>query len=221
MANINDLNLLDEEAPEQDLSQLPEPPSGSFGVFLQPGRYAFRIPPGVTEVWGVDSTERGQRAFATFEGANSLQVEPDGKPFRAKVHSRERSYNDVLVSDMMYLFQALGEKTYNPNPKSVIETLNKHKGETFKADVTLQANCSEGRPVYELDSTGNSVKNEAKFGCGKEYQQQGFTRKKGKKAGQTVLVIPKEDGQFVERFQCSCGAVLRSFQQLQNFGPAK
>lgn len=223
--DINDLGLIDEELPEVAVGDLPE--RGGFEL-VQPGFYDFRLP---TEELILSSvkpvqTAAGQRVqffFGRNKEANTnsaLKIAKLGKTFTTSVSNVEREIDGTLESDLAQLLQALGVHSTFKSNKEYVEALASFAEKEFKAEVSWDANCNPKNDIYGED--GKPVKGTK--GCGQDYALKGYTRKRGKKAGQVVLAIPQEDGKYAERFQCAtpgCGAIVRAFGKLRTFRPVR
>lgn len=223
MANLNDLNLVEEDAPEVDVAgELPQQ-FGSFIKPLQPGTYTFRLP--VKEVLGsifepIDVLVGGviQRAIAAdFKGEAALDALGHG-PFEARITTkpRPRGKDKILVSDATYLLQALGHGEPVKGHKGQAEALISHGGETFAGDVSWSSFCSVDKDIYVQTDEG-SKKQEGTKGCGRNYANEPYTTKDGR----VTLGIPKSAEGYADRFACHCGATLRAYANLSNFRASK
>jgi hypothetical protein len=225
--DINDLGLIEEELPEVAVGDLPE--RGGFEL-VQPGFYNFKLPTEeliLASAKAVQSAQ-GQR-IQFFFGRNketntnsALKIPKLGKTFTTSISNVEREIDGVLESDLAQLLQALGVHSVLKTNKEYVESLVSLAEKEFAAEVNWDANCNPKNDIYGED--GKPVKGTK--GCGQDYATAAkpFVRKRGKKAGQTVFVIPQEDGKYAERFLCAtpgCGAIIRCFGKLRTYRPAR
>lgn len=218
MAKLSDLGLTNEKigADDVDFDNLPK--VGGFQPLLQPGRYRFKLPANLVDVFDPVASKNGPRIAAIFDQSSPLTVikAPDpkrvGEPFTTRISNveRPRGRDKLSISDMDYLLRALGHKRKPHEKYSNTEygmALVQHAGEEFDATIEFQWHCSAEREIYVDDGTGNTTKVEGRMGCGSRYYQKDVDR------------LP--DGSYPERLTCigeNCGASLRAFAQLSAIG---
>lgn len=217
MAKLSDLGLKNEQVGgEVDFDNLPK--VGGFTPLLQPGRYRFKLPANLSDIFELVESKNGQRIQAVFDQnaplvivkAPEVSKERIGEPLQQRISNveRPRGKDKVLVSDMDYLLKALGSTTKPKTNQAYGAELAKHGGKEFDADIEVQYSCNPNKDIYVDDGTGNTTVVEEKKGCGARYYQKDV---EGLKA----------DGKFPERITCSgenCGASLRGFSQLSRIG---
>lgn len=207
--------LKDEVLPTsgQDLEDLPQ--FGGFAPPPPPGAYRFQLPADLSSVWEVfDVPEKTppQRVRAIFDRDHPLlivqspQGKSNGEPFETRLTNNERGRGKdkiVTASDLDYLLRALGEKTKPTNNRTYMQTVQKHAGQPFGADLRYSWRCSKDRDVRARDSAGQVQVIEGKKGCGESYYQED---------------VPKSPaGEVPYEINCgSCGALLRAFANLDN-----
>lgn len=207
--------LKDEVLPTsgQDLEDLPQ--FGGFAPPPPPGAYRFQLPADLASVWEVfDVPEKTppQRVRAIFDRDHPLlivqspQGKSNGEPFETRLTNNERGRGKdkiVTASDLDYVLRALGEKTKPTNNRSYMQTLQKHAGQQFGADLRYSWRCSKDRDIRARDSAGQVQVVEGKKGCGESYYQED---------------VPKSPaGEVPYEINCgSCGALLRAFANLDN-----
>jgi hypothetical protein len=227
MPNPNDLNLVaEEEAPDIESDEMPRQYSPGFTKPPQPLKtYQFRLPADISSVYDTFDTERGQRIKAQFRSDKALANVTTGESLDYTVTTQEREYGKAgekkLGSEMAFLLTALGEKTIPAfsNSRKLMAALSSHGGGLFKADVDWEATCQKDRDIYTFDATqGKSVKAEGKKGCGRKWATRSYTAPKATD-GKSHL-IPKDNGLWVDNFECVCGAMIRVFVRLVNYREA-
>lgn len=246
MANINDLNLKNEEVEVPDEEEIPES-SLDFSVLPQPGRYQLRLPENLEDLWNTFIDKSGKEVLsAFFDREHPLVVEVDednGGEFTGETitfasvnnQARPRGREGRLVSDMQYLIIALEkdlpkeQKSKLSNAISFANALKKHAGESFRCRLSWNAYCNPKRNIRifeDPDERGRTVEAEDQQGCGNSYYAP---------ARSNNLEIPKdENGKFMSRFaeldlpggtdddgNPYCHAVLFARPQLTGFNPPK
>lgn len=217
MPSINELNLVDEEQPPQDVDDLP--PQGFVSTPLpKPGTHLFQLPKKIDNTWETVDTQDGQRVKAVFADEATLTVD-NANPFRTQISSveRARGKDKIKVSDLAYLLKALGHPTVPRKSSEYINALNGYGGGAFKADVRWSAFCNPKKAIYIYNEDGKIVKHpEGKQGCNTRYVQDPY-----QSTVSTIAELPRqEDGSWAESFQCGCGNELRVFAELNNFRSA-
>lgn len=233
---LEDLELKSEALPTVAPDAIPDefgPPSTLF----YPGAYRFKLPADLTHLWekvevtvndqGVADaagTKKGERVQIEFTSADPLIIEqsldPDviGQAFTCRISNVERNRArkgepKVYVSDMTYLLRALGSK--NPAPKSNLEFVKELcalAGRSFGATLEYSTYCNKTRDaqqaVFGEDGTMTLVQltnteGAPVQGCGKRYYMSDWPK--------------NEDGVYLDRRTCECGASLRAFNQVRSF----
>lgn len=225
-----------EEVPAE-FSAAPLPP--------YPGVYWFKLPTDLSTVFdkfevsvnehGIldrEGAHKSERLAAIFDGSNALEIIHAEKTneahmgglYNGRVNTAERNrarkgHPPVHVSDMTYLLQALGDPDPNPGSnKAFGQALVKYAGREFKANLEWTTSCNTERQVYyEQEDEVGTVTLQPGFadeggttpqnGCGNRYYMNDWPK--------------DESGRYRERRTCSCGASLRPFGQLRNFGPSE
>ena len=214
--SLSDLQLKEEALPTagQDLGDLPE--FGTFREPPQPGSYRFQLPDDLSAIWDVYDTPTKtppQRIRAVFDKDHPLVIVQsangryNGEPFETRLSNEERGRgkSGVIASDMDYLLRALGVKQKPGSNRAYIDAVKTQQGKTFGADIRFSWKCSESRNIRVKDAQGALQEVEGKKGCGAAYYQEDLPNHgKG------------PDGQVPTQIQCTCGAVLRSFANLDN-----
>lgn len=213
---LSELDLKDEALPAQTYDDLPQ--FGGFQEPPQPGPYRFRLPD-LTKVWDVfDVPGKGQRVRMIFDNDAPLvivkAVDPQdlNSTFHTRLSNAERARGKdkaVEASDMDYLLKALGATTRPANNRGYIEAMLPFSGREFGADLTYSFVCSPDRDIYVLDANGQQQKVEGRKGCAAAGSKTGRYYQKDIKKG--------PDGKYPTQIQCACGAVLRTFANLENF----
>lgn len=220
--SLAELGLKEEQLPTADLSEIPE--LGSYTPPPQPGRYRFRLPANMTQVFDtIDATVNGvqvQRIKVIFDQEKPLMIvqtpahrtEYLNTPFTTQISGRERprGKEKIEVSDLAYLLKALGI-VKAPTNQSIVQQLMTKGGAEFNADITYSFGCREDKEIYVRDPNdpNKTVKcdgtvYQTKMGCGKRYYQDRDVKK-------------DEHGNYPLEFQCTnpeCGAILRGFANL-------
>jgi hypothetical protein len=222
VANINELNLSPDEEIPIDYENVPEESPGPQPT-PQPGRYRFQLPADLASNWNKFQTQKGERVSIVFDSDHQLTIVKSkddknvawvGRAFNTRVTNAERprrvrgTKDRVLVPDMTYMLQN-GLKS-KARPRTNLEFINEMKrygGKQFEADIEFTAYCDPKREIWAYDSEGTLAQVNGTVGCGKRFYQS---------------QIPREsDGKYAERVGCPCGAVIRCFGNLANFGPAE
>lgn len=214
--SLQDLGLKDEVMPTagQDLSDLPE--FGQFKIPPQPGTYRFRLPTDMSHIWDVYDTPNmvpDQRIRATFDRDHPLLIVQskleryNGEPFETRLSNQERKRGkdaSIVASDMDYLLRAFGVKLKPNGNKAYISAVSAHAGKEFTADIRYSWRCSVDRNIRVKDAAGQNAEVENQRGCGNAFYQEDMTQR-----------LP--NGDIPNEIQCSCGAVLRGFANLDNY----
>jgi hypothetical protein len=160
--------------------------------------------------------------------AAPVGMDGSGQQMSTTITTREskRGKDKVLVSDAMYLARALSQRP--TSLKELVSTLSsKAPNELFDCDIVWEANCNPKRDIYAEGAVQVGSK-----GCGQQYSMRPRKYKDKNGAQQTVLVIPKAEGKWLDSFSCegqrlgangqpeACGAEIRVFPRLRNFRPA-
>lgn len=226
MASLKELGLTNEQVGgDIDLNDLPK--TGGFLPILQPGKYRFRLPGNLGNVWDkmaakADGT-RGERIVAKFDQDAPLVIvqAPERfkdrveEPFQTRISNLERARgkDKILASDMDYLLRALGHTGKKPKTNiEYIQALMPFAGKEFVGEIEVSAQCRADKDIYVDDGTGGSTKVEGKMGCGARYYQK------------DLAPIKDDAGHYPERTICSnesCGASLRLNNQISSFEGAK
>ena len=239
--SIEELALKEEVLPTVAPTEIPEEFS-SAPLPPYPGLYWWKLPADLATIWadpfdikvdenGIadrEGTKTSQRIAAAFEGEHALKIlhaehgEHIGESFSTRISNAERNrarknQPPIHIPDMTYLLIALGDP--NPSPGSnaaFAKALMQHGGEQFKANLEWTAGCNSERQVYyeQADEGGNPT---LQPGC----EEDGVTPINGCGNRYYMNDWPKDptSGRYLERRICSCGASLRPFGQLRNFGP--
>lgn len=224
MAKLSELGLGNEQVGEAaDFDALPEQ-LGGFPDPPQPGPFRFRLPTNLGNVW--DKAEKKMadgtvkpRIKAKFDQDNPLVIvqslagKYDNEPFQttiSNVERRRRKDEGVPeASDMDFLFRdAFEEKTKPKTNQEYANTLIKHAGQEFGADISWSWSCNDQRNIRIRTEQDTVEEVEGQPGCGKRY----YTKD-----------VPKnEDGTYPLHITCAgegCGADLRAFASLERFRP--
>lgn len=216
-----------------DYDNIPEEFSGGGNSPLELGTYTFEFPKSVEEGWEIVNRkirgEDAQRIQYVAGRDNPLVVVSggagtrNGEPFQTRISNAERNRSkkgepEVFASDMNYLLVALGSEA---KPKTNMDYINAFKkvaaGARFSATVEWQGYCNQNRQAYVNleDAEGNPLGNgpwvnsdgTPHMGCGNRMYNKAYRQ---------------ADGKYVPNATCpQCGASVRPFAQLRNFGPAK
>ncbi len=221
MPNINKLNLSDDPLP-LDLKVMPQG-LGSRPQTPQPGIYQFRLPemPAIENCFDVMETEDSQILVAVFADDHMLFNETLGRFYQGRVNNRFREITQtnretseketVLISDYGMMLKALKAEPARISNRYLAAALVECAGKSFIAEHTLTASCQKTREIFQK---GQRVT--GKMGCGKQYAVEAW---KGQKSERHQIPV-EADGKVALRFECACGAELRSWGQLQGFRSA-
>lgn len=221
MANPNELNLNNEQV-EGDFDNMPTGMSG-MPTPPQPGIILFQLPSSEI-IYQSFSTiaheQQGQRLQVSFKEDSALIMLPNNQPYHSNLSNVTRVLNfksgPVVVSDMAMLLKALGIKPEHMTNAGYAQAMVNAGGMQFKGEHTLSTNCNPKRDIYLAE--GGEQK--GKKGCGQKYAVESYTPKNPPGA-RVVLAIPKDDdGLVMTRFDCVCGASLRSWGRLRGFKAA-
>lgn len=221
--SLDELDLKDEQMPALNADDLPE--YGAWAPPPQPGPYRFRLPADLSKVF--ETYEKNGKHFlrAKFDKDNPLVIvrsaaHPEylNQTFTTQLSTERRKRGDIEASDMDYLLKALEPKgTVLPTTlRGFGETLARHAGGEFDADISYSWNCSESRDIYKAkidpatgQPTDETEKQEGVKGCGAKYYQAEKTKK-------TEQQIAKVAGSYPYEIACRCGAIVRAFANLDN-----
>lgn len=215
--SLQDLGLKEEALPTagQALADLPE--FGSFREPPQPGAYRFKLPTDMSSVYDVYDTPSKtppQRIRAIFDKDHPLTIiqSPGGKanndPFETRISNEERSRGkdkSIVASDMDYVLRALKVETKPGSNRAYIETMKLQGGKEFGADIRYSWKCSSTRNIRVKDAQGAVQEVEGRKGCDTSFYQEDLPNG-GKDAS----------GNVPTQIQCTCGALLRCFANLDN-----
>lgn len=219
--SLNDLALKDEPLPHggEMLDNLPI--FGQFNPPPQPGAMQFKLPPDLTQIWDTFEVEKNgkkdTRVVADFDANAPLIItlspgnKYTGEPFQTRLNNNERARGKdrVLLSDLDYLIFAI--EGPQPRPKSnpaYIQKIRTFGGREFAGDMRWSWRCSEGRVRRVKDDAGNTVEDpNGTKGCGEAFYQEDITK------------LP--DGTYPLEAQCTCGAILRAFGNIDNIRKPK
>lgn len=211
--SLQDLALKDEALPTagQALDDLPQ--FGGFAPPPQPGPMRFKLPKDLSNIWDTfEAKEKGTRVTAIFDAAAPLVIVQskgdryNGEPFQTRLNNNERprGKDKKLASDLDYLIAAIeGPTATRPTSnRAYIERVKTFGGKEFGGDMRWSWNCSTERNIRVKDAAGAIVEVENKKGCGERYYEED---------------VPKgTDGETPLEIQCSCGALLRAFGNIDN-----
>ena len=214
MADINNLELVDEVV-DVDPNNLPQEIPQIKRELPQPDRYRFKLPDDLNGVWEIVQTaDKGQRVRSVFGDGYELRIvhgPKAGDRLKWRVDNVEspRGKDRINASNMAFLL-VKGLKHQGPlrTNTSYVEALKAHAGKEFSADLTWTATCSQTRDIFKDGAVVTGVK-----GCGQRYAIRGYKRRNGGE----VLTIPRNSHGFMQRFDCSCGALLSAWPDLSNF----
>ncbi len=215
--SLDQLELKNEALPTAggDLADLPE--FGTFQPPPPPGAYRFKLPADLSAIYDVFDVEgKGQRIRVIFDRDHPLLITQskggakNGEPFETRLTNNERERgkkgSGVIASDLDYLLRALGEKAKPGSNRAYIETLKKHQGREFGADITYSWRCSKDRDIrVKNPQSGAPTVVEGQKGCGEGYYEN------------DVAPMKLADGSLPYEITCSCGALLRAFANLDQF----
>ena len=170
------------------------------------------------EISDVIETEDSQILVSQFADDHMLYNETLGRFYQGKVTNRFREINQtnretgekesVLISDYGMMLKALKAEPSRISNKYLAAALIECAGKSFIAEHTLTTSCNEKR---EINKAGQKVA--GKMGCGKNYAVEAW----GSGPKQRYAIPIDGDGRVALRFECGCGAELRSWGQLQGF----
>jgi len=223
--SLQDLGLKDEELPTagQMLDELPE--FGARTPLPQPGTFRLKLPADLSRSWDtIDVTKNNvasQRVKLIFDKDNPLLIVQslggryDGQPLETGLTNNERARGSsgIVASDLHYLIKAFGEKAVPKNNVGWIRLVNTFGGKEFGADWTFSWNCGEHRDIYVPDGQGGSQKVDGKKGCGWRYYVGDGQPNPNKKIG---YIAKPQGADYPTDIQCSCGALVRAFGNLDN-----
>lgn len=215
--SLQDLGLKEEALPTagQALADLPE--FGSFREPPQPGAYRFKLPTDLSSIWDVYDTptkQPPQRIRAIFDKDHPLTIvqSPGGKanndPFETRISNEERSRGkdkSIVASDMDYVLRALKVEQKPGSNRAYIDVMKQQGGKEFSADIRYSWKCSSTRNIRVKDAQGAVQEVEGRKGCDTSFYQEDLPNG-GKDAS----------GNVPTQIQCTCGALLRCFANLDN-----
>ena len=210
--SLDELGLKNEVLPTagQDLASLPE--FGGWEPPPQPGPFRFKLPTDLSSLYDVFAARNGigERIKLIFDREHPLLIvqslggKYNGQPFQTRLTNAERSRGKdrSVASDWDYLLRAFGDKVKPKTNVEYIAMLKKHAGKEFGADLRYSWRCGDDRDIRVRDSEGNVQVQEGHKGCGEGFYAED---------------VPKNpDGTTPYEIQCTCGAVLRAFANLDN-----
>lgn len=214
--SLQELALKEEALPTagQDLADLPE--FGQFREPPQPGSYRFQLPDDLSAIWDVYDTPTKvppQRVRAIFDKdaplmiVQSLGGHYNGQPFETRLSNEERKRGrdaSIVASDMDYLLRALQVKTKPQSNRAYIEVMKLQPKKQFGAEIRYSWKCDPRRNIRVQTPTGVQEV-EGRKGCNNAYYQEDLPN-----GGRGA------DGLVPTQIQCSCGALLRCFANLDN-----
>ena len=244
MAKLDELRnaFSPEDAPDVDMATMPDEISGTKPA-PYPGRYTFQLPPEFNfEPFEAEKGEEGQRKKVkrlrvvfddshplTIVRASALNLDWIGHAVKIRVSNNEYPSGDdkLMVSELGFLLKkGLGEiLPAKAGNFEYAQAIASHANQKFDADVEWSAFCDTTRKRYVYDETQQrNVEDPEHMGCGQRWAQNAFTKKDGTHTKQIRLEVVEIDGvaqqRFAETFVCDCGAALRCFPKLRNYGTA-
>lgn len=215
--SLQDLGLKEEALPTagQALADLPD--FGTFREPPQPGSFRFRLPEDLSAIWDVYDTPSKtppQRIRAVFDKDHPLLIVQssggryNNEPFETRMSNEERTRGknkDIIASDMDYLLRALKVVQKPASNRAYIDVMKQQAKKEFSADIRYSWKCSLDRNIRVKDAAGQVQEVEGRKGCGSSYYLEDLPNG-GKDASGTVAT----------QIQCTCGAVLRAFANLDN-----
>lgn len=215
--SLQDLGLKEEALPTagQALADLPE--FGSFREPPQPGAYRFKLPTDLSSIWDVYDTptkQPPQRIRAIFDKDHPLTIvqSPGGKanndPFETRISNEERSRGkdkSIVASDMDYVLRALKVEQKPGSNRAYIDAMKLQGGKEFSADIRYSWKCSSTRNIRVKDAAGAVQEVEGRKGCDTSFYQEDLPN-----GGKDAV------GNVPTQIQCTCGALLRCFANLDN-----
>jgi hypothetical protein len=218
--SLQDLGLKEEALPTagQALADLPD--FGQFREPPQPGAYRFQLPDDLGSIWDVYDTPSKtppQRIRAVFDRDHPLLIvqSPGGRannePFETRMSNEERPRGKdkaIIASDMDYLLRALKVVQKPANNRAYIDVMKQQAKKQFGADIRYSWKCSPERNIRVKDAQGNVQEVEGKKGCNSSFYLEDLPGG-GKDAA----------GNVSTQIQCTCGAFLRCFANLDNIRP--
>lgn len=212
--SLSDLGLKDEALPTagQELADLPE--FGTFKQPPQPGAYRFKLPGDLSAIYEPIDTPNLKpttRVRAIFDRDHPLLIvqspgnKVNGEPFETRISNVERPRGkdkSVIASDWDYLLRGLGFKAKPANNTEYVKALQAQAGKEFGADLSYSWKCSQDRNIRVRDAQGAVQEVEGTKGCNASYYQKDVSK--------------NENGEIPYEIQCTCGALLRAFANLDN-----
>lgn len=246
--NLQGLGLTQDDEQQIDYSTLqPERRGGPPTPY--PGRYSFKLPnlndpriwKKITGSIKIDGqaerkVERVQVALRDFAGLVIVGTGPGleswkDHPVWVNISNLERNRARqgqpvLLVSDMTYLIRALDPQAGPRKNTEFIAELCKHSGRIFSADLEYQAGCNEERDAWtekQVQVADPSVPGGVRITVQTEQLKDaaGLAKKGcGKRFYLNDWPTDPATGRYYDRRYCVCGAILRPFPSLRNFGQA-
>lgn len=199
---------------------------GSFTT-LMPGVDTFQLPPNLAQAYELyDEKERDkdgkeiengkiiQRIRFIFDNDAPLTVvggPNNGETMRARITSsprkRGKKGSDApSVADLAYLLRiSLNDKTVVFTTRDWHAAVSKHAGEHIRLKHGLRGSCNPKGVRYIDNGEGGSKEDPSgTMGCGKYYRSKDFKQ---------------EDGTYSTELDCDCGAVIRAFEDIEQYLP--
>ena len=146
--------------------------------------------------------------MSCWAGAPTAQSPKITKKALILLKTTVTSKEPVLVSDYGMMLKALNSVPERISNKHLAAALIGAAGKSFIAEHTLTATCNKKNPIYKGGQSQTG-----KLGCGTAYAVEAW-----KTANSERHAIPVDtEGKVALRFECRCGAELRSWGQLQGF----
>lgn len=229
MAKMSDLGLTPEVVGEQlDYGSMPDQ-MGSFPDPPQPGKYRFKLPMRLDDIWESfdysNGATPGKRIRAKFDDAHPLTIiqspggRMDGEPFTTSITNAERRRGKKgdttapFISDMDYINRDVFGLATKPTGGNVgyAQEFMKHPGLEMGAAITWNWYCNPKKNIYVAAGDGSGMKEVQQAGCGTSFYQKDVPK---------VLSNPEDPNSaeiFPVRITCSCGANVRAFANLEQF----
>lgn len=219
MPDLNELNLIEDQPIEGvDFDNLPPQFGGVRRQPPQPGTYLWTLPPTIRDFETI-ATDSGPRLKVFFKENSPLTGErADGTTFPFDYQLSNVTFDrgdDGKGSEMAYLLVAVEMKPADGKLMSYGNALKAAAGRKFLADIEYKVVCSKKKDVWK---DGAQVPN--RKGCGVIWITEDRKPKPGDKNVFGTIPVG-EDGKFVTRFECQCGADLRIFPTLTQYRPSR
>lgn len=208
--NLDELGLAPDEQPE-DLEDFAEQPSTGNYVLHQPGDYNFVLP----QVFDFEKLIEGGEEYlkVNLRGESALKYAHDNNLFGTQLDNRpipRFAREGKKGDDLTFLLRDALKETGSLNTAQKGKALVKHAGESFLARLEWSGSCSTKRDA--VDKNGKPL---GKKGCGIRYREYEVNTP----AFKCAKIPSKSNGDFAERFTCSCGNLVRVFGNLKSFRP--